>query len=500
MHPVPGNHEYQTPNAQGYRDYFGYGPSQPLYYSWDIGAWHLIALDSETSTALGSPQELWLRADLAAHPATCTLAYWHKPLFSSGEHGANIVARPLWDDLFAAGADVVLNGHDHDYERFAPQDPAGVADPWHGLREFVVGTGGKSHYPIVTIQPNSEIQNTTVFGVLQLTLHADTYDWQFVPEAGATFSDAGSGTCTSPSVDVNAPTAPADLTGTAIDAHTVELGWTEATDDVGVVGYEVFRDGISIANLGSVAAFTDVTAPSGSTLSYTVRARDAAGNRSPLSAPFSVVTPPQTGIVLVQQAIASGSAATLAPTLQATSAGDALVAAVAIAAGSSANVLGVTDSSGGTWTRGAVGYQSGSNSRIEIWYRLGAPSVTSVTVSLSAAKLAAVNLTEWSRVGSVLDGAGGAGSASATTVTTPPVTTARSPDLVIGAVNYAGSFASTLTSTSFTGLTLFGAGTAVHGRAAYVVTSAPGTYQPSWTLNGASGGSGGAIVAFTAAP
>src|SRR5207248_11597314 len=126
---------------------------------------------------VGSPQEKWLRADLAAHPAACTLAYWHQPLFSSGEHGANAQMRPIWQALYDAGADVVLGGHDHDYERFSPQTPAGVADNARGIREFIVGTGGKNHYAFVTLQPNSEVRNSDTYGVLKLTLHANSYDW-----------------------------------------------------------------------------------------------------------------------------------------------------------------------------------------------------------------------------------------------------------------------------------------------------------------------------------
>ena len=144
----------------------------------------------------GSAQEQWLRADLAAHPAACTLAYWHHPRFSSGASTATTPAwQPFWNALYDAGADVVLNGHDHDYERFAPQDPSGVADPARGIREFVVGTGGAEPLRFGTTQPNSEVRNATRYGVLKLTLHAAGYDWQFVPVAGQTFTDAGSGTC-----------------------------------------------------------------------------------------------------------------------------------------------------------------------------------------------------------------------------------------------------------------------------------------------------------------
>jgi hypothetical protein len=196
-YPAPGNHEYQTGGAAGYFAYFGdrAGPAGRGYYSFDVGSWHLVSLNSEIATATGSAQETWLRDDLAANSRRCTLAYWHKPLFSSGPHGNNANVKPLWDALYAAGADVVLVGHDHDYERFAPQTPSGAVDATRGIREFVVGTGGKEHYSISSTKPNSQVHNTDTFGVLRLTLHPDGYDWRFLPEAGKTFTDAGTGAC-----------------------------------------------------------------------------------------------------------------------------------------------------------------------------------------------------------------------------------------------------------------------------------------------------------------
>jgi glycosyl hydrolase family 99/fibronectin type III domain protein len=220
-HPAVGNHEYLTtggadcaanvkpdgsPSAAGYFDYFDgagnqdgpAGARDKGYYSYDIGAWHLIALNANCSRArgcsAGSPQEAWLRADLAAHPNACTLAYWHQPRFSSGEHGSSALYDAFWSDLYAAGAEIVLNGHDHDYERFAPQSPAQVADP-AGIREFVVGTGGRGLRPVAAAIANSEVINTGTFGVLELTLHATSYDWHFAPVAGNAFSDAGSQAC-----------------------------------------------------------------------------------------------------------------------------------------------------------------------------------------------------------------------------------------------------------------------------------------------------------------
>jgi hypothetical protein len=200
--PAPGNHEYHVAGAAGYFSYFGSvaGEAGKGYYSYNLGAWHIIVVNSNCNEiggcAAGSPQERWLRADLAAHPAPCTLAYWHHPLFSSGFHGNDSDLRPIWQALYDAGADVVLSGHDHHYERFAPQDPSGKADPAHGIRSFVVGTGGAGLRPIEG-QPlaTSVVQNADTHGVLKLTLHATSYSWQFIPVAGQTFTDSGSAAC-----------------------------------------------------------------------------------------------------------------------------------------------------------------------------------------------------------------------------------------------------------------------------------------------------------------
>lgn len=189
--PTPGNHEYHTSGAPGYFAYF----PVPAYYSYNLGSWHLIALNSEISVSSGSTQEQWLRNDLAATTKPCILAYWHKPRFSSGSlHGSASSMGPLWNALYARRADVVLNGHEHLYERFAKQNPSGQADP-QGIRQFTVGTGGASHYGFSTPLPTSEVRNGNTFGVLKLTLHPNGYDWQFVPVAGATFTDRGSNTC-----------------------------------------------------------------------------------------------------------------------------------------------------------------------------------------------------------------------------------------------------------------------------------------------------------------
>lgn len=200
--PAAGNHEFHVAGGTPYFDYFGAsaGDSKDGYYSYELGTWHIVVLNSECKDVGGcdadSRQVQWLRADLAAHPAACTLAYWHKPLFSSGSaHGNDPEMRPLWQALYDANADVVINGHDHDYERFAPQTPDGRSDAARGIREFVVGTGGKNHRPIILAKPNSESRNADAYGVLKLTLRVGAYDWQFIAEPGKPFTDFGTGKC-----------------------------------------------------------------------------------------------------------------------------------------------------------------------------------------------------------------------------------------------------------------------------------------------------------------
>ena len=200
--PAPGNHEFHSSRATPYFDYFGTaaGDKKYGYYSYELGAWHIVVLNSECADIGGcdggSRQVQWLKADLAAHPTACTLAYFHKPLFSSGSaHGNDFEMKAFWQALYEANAEVVVNGHDHNYERFAPQNPNGISDAARGIREFVVGTGGKNHRPILLSKPNSEARNADAFGVLKLTLWPGRYEWQFVAEAGKTFTDTGSAAC-----------------------------------------------------------------------------------------------------------------------------------------------------------------------------------------------------------------------------------------------------------------------------------------------------------------
>jgi Calcineurin-like phosphoesterase len=203
--PTPGNHEYGGA-AVGYFRYWDGRAGFPGkgYYSYDLGSWHVVVLNTNCGSsqlggcAEGSPEEIWLKQDLATHPNVCTLAYGHHALFSSGlfpKHAEHPELRAFWQDLYESHADIVLAGHEHSYERFAPQNPEGNPDPDHGIREIVVGTGGRSHTPLGYAKPNSEVRDDKTYGVLKLTLSPGKYSWEFIPIPGQTFRDSGEGAC-----------------------------------------------------------------------------------------------------------------------------------------------------------------------------------------------------------------------------------------------------------------------------------------------------------------
>lgn len=240
--PAVGNHEYGTAQAAGYFDYFNgvgnvsgpAGDRDKGYYSFDVGSWHLIALNSNCAQAggcgAGLPQEQWLRQDLAANQRNCTLAYMHEPLWSSsGSTTAdNPNVRPLVQALYDHGAELLLVGHAHNYERFAPQTPTGQLDESRGVRQIIVGTGGRSLNAFGTIEPNSEVRDSTTYGVLKVTLRARSYEWEFLPIAGGAFKDSGSNACHGQAPDRVPPTAPilggAETIGSA--EFTGEPGFT----------------------------------------------------------------------------------------------------------------------------------------------------------------------------------------------------------------------------------------------------------------------------------
>lgn len=290
--PAPGNHDYNTPGATGYYNYFGTAAGDPTkgYYAFDLGAWRFYALNSNCAAVpcgAGSAQEQWLRADLAAHPQSCLAAYMHHPRFSSSSlHGSSPAVSSLWNALYDYRADLVLAGHDHVYERFTRLDPTGAVDLARGIRSFVVGTGGASSYSFGTPVTGSEARGASD-GVLKLILREGGYDWTFVPVVGSSFTDSGSDTCGSAPSDTTPPSAPTSLVSTTAQAGNVALGWGESSDAVGPIAYDVYRN-TQVIGSTTTTSFTDTSAIGGSTYQYYVTARDAAGNDSAPSNTASV--------------------------------------------------------------------------------------------------------------------------------------------------------------------------------------------------------------------
>jgi len=195
--PSPGNHDYAMPLAQAYYNYFDEqaGPDRRGYYSRNVGSWHIVSLNSNLKDEQFQAQLKWLQDDLRNNKRSCTLAFWHHPLYSSGSRGNNAVMQPAWKILQDAKADLILPAHDNDYQRFAPQDSSGQRDNVHGLREFVVGTGGAKLTTMLLTKPNSEVRDNSSQGVLKLTLKENGYDWEFLPLPGQSFRDKGSDKC-----------------------------------------------------------------------------------------------------------------------------------------------------------------------------------------------------------------------------------------------------------------------------------------------------------------
>ena len=299
VRPVPGNHEYMTPDAEGYYDYFNgvgqasgrAGDRDKGYYSYDLGGWHVVALNTNCAEVggcgPGSAQEAWLRADLTANAGSCLLAYTHSPLFSSGSRGGAAETRPLWDALYEAGAEAVLSGHEHHYERFARQAPDGSPDPAAGIRQFVVGSGGKRIRPIGDrLAPNSGARDDQRFGALELTLRSDRYEWSFLDESGRD-RDSGSQPCSGPISDAEPPSAPGGVQGSEDVDGDVELDWQPSTDDDGVSEYAIYRDGNEVGT-SITPGYEDSGAVPGTDHSYRVAARDPSGNESNRSDAFEV--------------------------------------------------------------------------------------------------------------------------------------------------------------------------------------------------------------------
>src|SRR5215212_6700306 len=311
--PSPGNHEYETAGASGYFKYFGAAAGDPgeEYYSYELGSWHVISLNSNCSQLVGgcrpgSPQEQWLKADLAAHSNTCTLAYWHHPRFSSGINGDNSIVGPFWDDLYQGGAEVVLNGHDHDYERFAPLNPSGQPEPTQGIREFVVGTGGAELRAFNRIHPTSEVQLAGMNGVLQMTLHPDSYDWQFVTAPDGIVADAGSATCHgAPSGSpTNTPGTAGTTTSATTGATTGTANTTSTTSattstTTGTTGITITTGTATGTTTGTTAGSTGTTGTTTSATTGTTTTGAATNSGDTTSANDSVIrdTIPNDGVL-----------------------------------------------------------------------------------------------------------------------------------------------------------------------------------------------------------
>ena len=284
--PVPGNHEYQTPNAAGYFNYFCPtatncvfpGGTQQKYYSYNLGNWHIVSLNSEIEITAGSDQMQWLQQDLGANTGRCVAAMFHKPYYNSGtSHGREVAMKPFWDILYAAKADIILNGHEHVYERFAKQNANGAAMA-DGIRQFTVGTGGAGANTFGTISPNSQARGTAQ-GVAKFTLNDTGYQWSFMPVAGATYSDTGSDVCNNASGD---PAPNVSLTTPAANAvvrSSVALAAT-ATDNTAVAGVQFKVDGTNVGTEDTTSPYGvtwNSTAASEGQHSITAVARDNAG-------------------------------------------------------------------------------------------------------------------------------------------------------------------------------------------------------------------------------
>lgn len=290
--PTVGNHEYEGNQAPGYFDYWD---NVPHYYSFDAAGWHVISLDSTSQynqTIAGTPQYDWLVQDLDANAATCTIAYFHHPLYNVGAEGESTRLNDIWALLAERGVDIVLTGHDHDYQRWYALNGQGELDP-NGMTEFVVGTGGHGIQDFIKTDSRMAVGfNTppTAFGALRMELNQDGAAYQFVNIQGAVL-DSGSIGCSGASTDTIVPNAPTNLTATAISATHVDLNWASATDNVGVTSYEIYRNGVLLDTTGITTSYTDNTVLGSLTYQYQVRARDAAGHVSSLSNLATVIAP-----------------------------------------------------------------------------------------------------------------------------------------------------------------------------------------------------------------
>jgi PKD repeat protein len=432
--PVAGNHEYNTTDAAPYYAYFGAAAGDPGegWYSYDIGTdWHVVVLNSNCGhvggCGAGSPQEQWLRADLAASNRPCTVAMWHHPRFSSGEHGNDSSTSAFWNALYAAGAELVLNGHDHDYERFAPQDPAAIADPTYGIRELVVGTGGTALRSISSAVANSEVRNTAAHGVLKLTLNDGSYDWDFLPVSGDTLDDSGSASCHgAPTADPAERAAPtASFVAAPTDgAAPLSVRFTDTSTGSPTGWLWDFGDGTTSTDQSPTHTYQEP-----GTYTVTLVARNDLG-AGPAADQTITVSPPPSSAGIVRLSTASAVSTTPDPSLTiptptGTQAGDVLVTCLTMNGSSLA-------AAPAGWIR--VAAPTGvSNPRVYGYYKVAGDSEPSssewtfrstVTSSGGTARYSGVR---------GIDGSASTATGSSSTVATVPGTTASvAGDMLVG--------------------------------------------------------------------
>jgi hypothetical protein len=281
--PTIGNHEYEDNDVSGYLDYWD---TQRHYYSFDAGGWHIVTLDTSdqyNQFSPGTAQYDWLANELTTNAADCTLVYYHHPLFTVGEEGPQTELGAIWQLMAQHGVDLVLTGHQHNYERWTPLDGAGNPDP-NGITQIIAGTGG--HGLQQQIVSDSRMvkgffQSDGIFGAVRLELNTDGAGFQFVSTSGVVH-DSGTVDCTN-GPDTEAPTTPSNLTAATLSGTSIRLQWTASTDNAGVEGYDIYRDGNLVTQAGSATTFDDTGLMPGQDYTYQIRARDAADNLSPFS-------------------------------------------------------------------------------------------------------------------------------------------------------------------------------------------------------------------------
>jgi len=390
--PTVGNHEYTGSDISGYKWYWN---NVPHYYSYDAGGWHFISLDDISNFIGNTPtnqnyvaETKWLKKDLSSNNNPCTVVYYHEPVYNVGPEGSPKNGPGIWQILAQNHVTLVVNGHDHDYQRWVPLDANGSPSA-AGVTEIVDGSGGHGLQSQVTTDARLAASDFTDFGALRVALGTAGLGYQFVSTAGKTV-DSGSIACQPTVQDTSPPTQPGNLTATALSPTQVQLSWAESADDVGVTAYDIYRDGTLIASSAPPAGYVDQTAQSGTTYTYTVVARDAAGNASPASAPATVTT---AGTTMFFDGFESGDMSrwttSTGMTVQGQVVNDGSFAAEGVAAGAPAYAYKALSQ---TWT--SLYYSArfdivsqGSNSAYLLRFRTGAKAAIAALYVSSTGKL-----------------------------------------------------------------------------------------------------------------